>query len=143
MVVMDTNYAAPQGSRERHPRAASPNGAVRVLQLGFVVAMAVQVTLLYLHVPTPSGVATIPHGDKIVHAAIFAAPALLGVLAGLRPWLVGVVLAVHAPVSELVQHVFLPDRFGDPVDMLADWVGVGIGLGLGLWLGRRVAAGSD
>lgn len=115
----------------------SPNGTVRVMRWGFVAALVAQVALLYLHVPTPSAAGSIPHADKVVHAAIFAAPALLGVLGGLRPWLVALVLAVHAPVSELVQHALIPGRFGDPLDLLADWVGVGIGLALGLWLARR------
>lgn len=137
MVVMDTNYAAPRGSREGHPGAASPNGMVRAMRWSLLAALLVQVALLYLYVPTPSGAASIPHADKVVHAAIFAAPALLGVLGGLRPWLVALVLAVHAPVSEMVQHYLIPGRFGDPVDMLADWAGIGIGLVLGLWLARR------
>lgn len=110
------------------------------MRWGFVAALVVQVALLYLHVPIPSGAPSIPHADKVVHAVIFAAPALLGVLAGLKPWLVALVLAVHAPVSELVQHFLIQGRFGDPLDMVADWVGVGIGLVLGRWLTRRRAA---
>lgn len=137
MVVMDTNYAAPHGSREGHPRTGSLNGTARVLRGAFVAAVLVQVALLYLSVPTPPGPATVPHADKLVHAAIFAAPALLGVLAGLRPWLLAVVLAAHAPVSELVQHFLIPVRVGDPWDMGADWVGVALGVTLGMALVRR------
>jgi len=134
---MDTNYAAPRGSREGHAAAASSSGMVRVLRGGFVAAVLLQLAMLYLHVPTPSGAASIPHADKIVHAAIFAAPALLGVLAGLRAWVVALVLGLHAPVSELVQHYVLAGRQGDPMDMFADWVGIALGTGVALWLTRR------
>ena len=49
-------------------------------------------------------------------------PRWRGLLAGLRPaYLVGL-LALHAPVSELVQHYLLPNRSGDPWDAVADLV---------------------
>lgn len=110
---------------------------VRVLQVGFVLALALQVYLLYLYVPASSDAASIPHADKVVHVVMFAVPAAIGVLARLRPWLVGLVLAVHAPVSELVQHLWIPTRGGDPWDVVADWVGVALGLAIGRLLVTR------
>jgi VanZ family protein len=50
-------------------------------------------------------------------------------------WVVLVAL-VHAVVIELVQHLAIPGRAGDPVDVLFDVVG--IALGLALWAGERV-----
>ena len=69
-----------------------------------------------------------------MHAAIFALPAALGVAAGLRWWLVGAVLAVHAPISEFVQYHWLPGRNGDPWDVVADVGGVALGLAIGCLL---------
>ena len=37
------------------------------------------------------------------------------------------VFAVHAPVSELVQHFLLPGRSGDVWDAVLDLVGVALG----------------
>ena len=38
-----------------------------------------------------------------------------------------IAFAVHAPLSELVQHFLLPGRSGDPWDAVLDLVGVGVG----------------
>ena len=66
--------------------------------------------------------------DKVVHVLLFLAPTVAGLLAGVRPaWVVGL-LALHAPVSELVQHLLLPDRSGDPWDAVADLSGVVLGV---------------
>ena len=45
-----------------------------------------------------------------------------------------VALAAHAVVSELIQGAWLPNRAGDPFDLLAD----GVGIGLGVWAARLV-----
>jgi len=129
---MHTNYAAPG-----HPTGGEEGTAVRSrlipwLRAGFVVALLIQGYLLYFDVPGTSDVVLFPHVDKVVHAALFALPAATGVLAGMPPWVLGVVLAGHAPVSELIQRAFLPGRFGDPLDVLADLVGVGLGLVVGV-----------
>ena len=134
---MDTNYAAREGRPQRTARAASPGGVMRALRVGFWLALAVQVYVLYLYVPSASGAVTIPHADKAVHAAIFAVPALVGVLSGLRPWLVGLVLLVHAPVSEVVQQVWIPGRSGEPWDVVADWAGVALAVAVAVALRRR------
>ena len=44
---------------------------------------------------------------------------------------------LHAVVSELVQHFAYVGRTGDPVDVLADWVGVAVGVASARLLGRR------
>jgi VanZ family protein len=98
----------------------------RRLWLGvFVVVALTQLVTVY----APSG----PKGpeinglDKVVHLTIFAAPAFAGLAAGFnRRWLLPV-LAVHGPVSEVVQWLALPHRDGSVYDALADLCGVALG----------------
>jgi len=87
--------------------------------------MAIQLVALY----SPQGVAgpQVTGLDKVVHVLIFAAPALVALLSGFRArWALGV-LAVHAPVSELIQHFWLPHRSGDVFDVAADLGGIALG----------------
>lgn len=95
---------------------------------------AVLVHLLALYLPgSPEPTFDIPGVDKVVHVLLFGVPVwLLGRLTG-RVWLVAVVFVAHAVVSELVQHWFIPDRSGDPFDLLADLAGIGVAV----WLLRR------
>ena len=66
--------------------------------------------------------------DKVTHVVLFLAPTVAGLLAGVRPaYLVGL-LALHAPVSELVQHYLRPHRTGDAWDAVADLGGVVLGV---------------
>jgi hypothetical protein len=110
------------------PRAAA--GAVvrkrnRLWCLGFGVSLAVQLIVMY----APDGPAGpgITGLDKVIHVIIFAAPALAALMAGVRArWALGI-LAVHAPVSELIQHLVLPHRGGDVLDVMADLTGVLLG----------------
>ena len=106
------------------PRATVRDRA-RAWRVLLVVSLVVQAVVVYAP-STPS--AGELHGlDKVVHASVFAAPAVAGLMAGLRPrWLLAL-LAVHAPLSEVVQHVVLPHRDGDAGDALADLVGVVLG----------------
>ena len=54
---------------------------------------------------------------------------LTALLAGLpRRWVLAL-LALHAPVSEVVQATLLPSRDGDVWDAVADLTGVGLALG--------------
>lgn len=89
------------------------------------LAVAVQVVVLYAP-EAPGPPSPIPHGDKVVHAMVFALPVLVAGL-GRRGWwhLVALLCALHAPVSEIIQHVVLPHRSGDPWDVAADLAGVG------------------
>lgn len=141
---MSTNYAAPEGSSVAPATTGARKGGsgagdtggrwVRLLRIGFVAALLLQVYLLYGFTPGPSSAVPIPHLDKVAHIGMFALPAFLGVLARVRPWVVGLLLVAHAPVSEVIQHRFLAARAGDPWDLVADVVGIGLGLALGLLL---------
>jgi hypothetical protein len=91
-----------------------------------VAALLLQLVILYS--PSGGGVAPFPNFDKLVHCAVFALPVLLALLAGLPRWPVVLVLALHAPGSELVQWTLLPNRTGDPWDVVADLVGVALGV---------------
>ncbi|MCW5952773.1 MAG: hypothetical protein KIT69_11005 [Propionibacteriaceae bacterium] len=87
--------------------------------------LAVAVHLVALYLPgAPEPGFDLPGADKVVHVLLFAVPVwLLGRLTG-RVGLVAAIFAVHAVASELVQHWFLPHRTGDPLDLLADLVGI-------------------
>jgi VanZ family protein len=66
--------------------------------------------------------------DKVAHVLLFLAPTVAGLVASVRPaYLVGL-LAVHAPVTELLQHFLLPHRSGDAWDAVADLGGVVLGV---------------
>jgi VanZ family protein len=111
--------SAPGSAAE--PLTRKPNPLWR---LAFAVAVVLQLISLYsTHAfggPKISGL------DKVVHLLIFAAPALAALMAGVSaPWALGI-LAVHAPVSELIQHFALPERSGDVLDVVADLVGVAL-----------------
>lgn len=103
------------------------------------LALAVVVQLVVLYLPSPPEGPGIPGLDKVVHVGVFAAPALAGVLGGLRPAVLGAALAAHAVVSELLQHALLAERSGDAWDVVADLVGVALGLAVGVALRRRAA----
>lgn len=113
---------------------------VRALRVSLLIALALQVYVLYLHVPGAESSLAVPHADKVVHVAVFALPTALAVLARYPLLPVAVILAAHAPLSELVQHLWLPERGGDPWDVVADWVGVGLGLLVGWMVLARTAA---
>ncbi len=101
------------------------------------VALLVQLAVLYAPRVPPVPGAEVAGLDKLVHAAVFAAVTFTALRAGLRPALVVGVGLAHAVVSEVLQHAVLPGRSGDPVDVLADVVGVA----LGAWLAALTASG--
>jgi hypothetical protein len=82
-----------------------------------------------------------PFADKLEHAAGFALPVMLILLtAALRrpagrqgpgyavtAVVVGL-FAAHAIASEAIQHVWYRHRTGDPLDVVADWVGIAAGV---------------
>lgn len=108
-----------------------------------LLALAVVVHLVALYAPRlPStGADGVPASDKLGHVAVFGAVALTGMLAGLPARRLVPALLAHALVSELVQHWLLPDRTGDPVDVVADVAGVAAGWWLGDRLSRRAMPG--
>ncbi|MCM3660585.1 VanZ family protein [Georgenia satyanarayanai] len=94
-----------------------------------VLALALLVHLAALYVPRVPGDGPdlFPGADKVVHVGVFALVVGAALWAGLPArWGVPLALA-HAVVSEVVQHVLLPARSGDPWDVLADVVGVALG----------------
>ena len=108
----------------------------RLWLVAFGAALAVQLIAVYS--PQGPGGPQITGLDKVVHVLIFAGPVLAALMAGLSaPWVIGI-LAVHAPVSELIQHFALPHRTGDVFDMMADLVGVAVGsLAFLVWNRRK------
>lgn len=108
--------------------------------LGAVFAVLLQLWGLY-RVAGPPQPPWFPFADKIEHAVGFAVPVLLILLAialrGPMSWqwpnmrtgvFVVAVFAAHGVVSELVQHQWYRYRTGDPLDVLADWVGIAVGM---------------
>lgn len=97
----------------------------RLWRVAFGVALAVQLIALY----APDGPAgpQINGLDKVIHLFIFAAPTFAALMVGIRArWAFGL-LALHAPVSELIQHFVLLHRSGDALDVMADISGVALG----------------
>ena len=91
----------------------------------FAVALAVQLVALYA--PDAAGGPEVNGLDKVIHATIFAAPALAALMLGVPArWVLGLLVA-HALLSELIQHWALSHREGDVFDVVADIVGVLLG----------------
>ena len=90
-----------------------------------VVAVVAQLLVLYWPVVTVEG--PVSWTDKVVHLVAFAVPTY-AVGRALRSVRAAVVIfAVHAPLSELVQHYAMPGRTGDVWDAAIDLVGVALG----------------
>ena len=89
-----------------------------------VAAVVVQLAVLYWPVVTIEG--PVSWTDKVVHLLVFAAPtyAVGRALGSVRTAVLA--FALHAPVSELIQHFLLPGRSGDPWDAVLDLVGVAL-----------------
>lgn len=106
-------------------RGATPGKPSRLWLVALGVALAVQLVTLYS--PEGVGAPQIAGMDKVVHVFVFGAPVLAALRAGVSaPWALGI-LAVHAPLSELIQHFALSHRSGDGSDVLADLVGIVLG----------------
>lgn len=77
--------------------------------------------------------------DKVGHAGVFAVLVWLG-CRGLEKqyaaqanrsnavWLALVFAVLYSPLTEWLQGAVFVDRYADPLDMLANWVGCAIGL---------------
>lgn len=101
------------------------SGALFAVVLG--VVLAVHLFTLYLPGSPEPSVALLPNVDKVIHVIAFAVPAGL-LWWGLGRWWPLVLLAIHAPASEIIQHHFVPYRSGEVGDAVADLAGVGLGL---------------
>ncbi|MFG1624900.1 VanZ family protein [Kribbella sp. NPDC049227] len=110
--------------------------AVWAWRAAFVAACLLQ--LYGVYAPREAGPHVgIPMADKFAHMFLFGSVAFLGLKLRISArWLLGALVA-NAIVSELAQYYLLPQRDGDPFDVLADLIGVA----LGAWLGFRVFRG--
>lgn len=115
---------------------------MRSVPRGVVLGIALLVHLAALYAPRVPGPATDgpPGVDKLGHVAVFALVVVVALWAGLPQRLVLPVLLGHAVLSEVIQHVALDGRSGDPWDVAADVLGVGLGWGAWRWWSRRVSA---
>lgn len=118
-------------TRDATSAPSKPDGSsnagnpIRLWHWVFGVGLAVQLIVLYA--PEVAGGPGVRGLDKVIHAVIFAAPALAALMVGIRArWALGM-LAAHAPISELIQHMVLPRREGDVLDVVADLGGVLLG----------------
>jgi len=113
---------------------ARPGLRRRVATAAFVLACLVSLVVLFS--PSSGAAGRVPHLDKLVHASVFGLLVLTGVLRFGRPRLAVLAAAAYAVLSEVVQHVALPGRTGDPTDVVADVTGALLGL-LAVTLLRR------
>lgn len=111
----------------RHPAPPARTGKRgRAWKMLGVLAVALQLWMLYTTSP-PQG-PSLAGIDKLAHLAMFALPAVAFAMAGIRALLVGLPLAAHAGISELVQYHWVAGRSGSPADVAADLLGIGGGL---------------
>jgi uncharacterized membrane protein AbrB (regulator of aidB expression) len=104
------------------------------------LAATVLANLVVLYWPRSVSQGGVPYADKVVHVAIFAVVAIAGLLARVPlGWLVGLLVA-DAVSSEFLQHWLLANRTGDPLDVVADLVGVAVGVFVGTKLSAGMAA---
>lgn len=125
-----------------------------------LAAAAVLVQMVGLYRPAAPSVSWFPQADKLEHLLGFAVPVCLILLAAAfappRPkackgpggqavrtsvrhrfvLVVVGIFALHAVVSELIQHFYYDNRTGDPFDVLADWSGVLLGCGVAQLVSR-------
>jgi hypothetical protein len=97
-------------------------------RLWFAAFVAASLVVLFAPASGAPPLLLLPGLDKVVHLVLFAALAMSGRWAGLRPVALGVGLVAYAGVSEVLQGVLPLGRSADSVDALVDVVGVGVGL---------------
>jgi len=105
------------------PRRSAP--ASRLVVGVALAVVVVQLLVLYWPVVTVEG--PVSWTDKVVHLLVFAVPTYAVGRALGSVWVAVLLFAIHAPVSELVQHFLLPGRSGDVWDAVLDLVGVALG----------------
>lgn len=112
----------------------------------FVLSCVLQLVGLYRPTgpPTPDA---IPYLDKLGHLVVFALPVAVimvyrasrGAVSVIFSAVVIAIFAAHAVISEIIQARWLPDRSGDPYDVLADLIGIAVGCGVAVLIRRRRA----
>ena len=85
----------------------------------FLLALVVVLVLMLRPVQEVSS-----SSDKLDHAMVFAALAVVGTWARVEPWRLVVGLAVYGALTEVLQSVATTRRQGDPLDFVADLVGI-------------------
>ncbi len=92
-----------------------------------IAAVIAHLVVLYIPTVPSTGGITVPGADKAVHVLIFGAVMLTGLRAGIRALPLAIGLAAHAVVSEVIQHLALENRAGDPGDVIANLAGIAVG----------------
>jgi VanZ family protein len=91
-----------------------------------------------LFAPTVGDDGGVPYADKLVHVLIFVGLTLAaGWRFGRGPAVLGALVA-YAVGSEVAQGLFLPGRSGNPLDVVADLVGIALAWAV---LGRVLRGG--
>ena len=103
--------------------------------------LVVLLSLVVLFSPGSEVPTGLPVDDKVVHATLFAALAVTGLLARLPLVPLALGLVVYAAASEVLQATLPIHRDGDVGDGLADVLGAVVGLALVLAVRRRRPAG--
>jgi VanZ family protein len=93
-------------------------------------AAVVLLSLWALFSPGSTVPAGPPYSDKLVHTLLFAALAVTGLRAGLRPIPLVLGLTAYAAASELLQAILPIHRDGDLADAAVDVLGVALGVAL-------------
>lgn len=105
-------------------------GRRHVWRVVFAVVCATSMVILFAPGDaTPTGLTV---SDEAVHATLFALLGVTGLGAGVPLRRLALSLLAYAGCSELLQAGVVPDRSGDPLDVLADVAGAALGLTLGL-----------
>jgi VanZ family protein len=107
------------------PLAHAPAWLAASVLLVFAV---LYVSLAPLDVP-----AALPtHFDKVEHALayMFLAVWFAGLFVRAHYWKIVLALAALGLVIEILQHVMALGRYGDPMDMAANLLGIGVGIAL-------------
>ncbi len=107
-----------------------------------MLVLVALVHLVVLYAPSSPSGGGVPHLDKAVHVAVFAAVAVCARWCGLPRSPVVVALLAHAVLSEVVQGVLLSGRSADPLDAVADVVGVVLGALVPVPGARRAGSGA-
>lgn len=116
------------------PHVVRPTATMAAVA-GAAVAVAVHVAVLYWPVVSVTG--PVSWTDKVVHVLVFAIPTYAVGLVLRNATVAVLAFLVHAPLSELVQQLALPNRSGELWDVVVDVVGVALAAGLLLVRWRR------